>query len=55
MSNVKDWDCVMVFDPADTEQETFNQFSDYLISNHSAVGDKYVPNAEQTRKMLSEY
>lgn len=51
----KDWDCVMIFDPADTEKETFDQFSQYLINNHSAVGDRNIPNAAQTRKYLSGY
>lgn len=52
---VKDWDCVMVFDPEDTDQETSEKFSQYLFNNHSAVGDKNVPNAEATRKLLNRY
>lgn len=51
----KDWDCVMVFDPEDNDQETTDEFNEYLIKNHSAVGDKDVPDVARTRKMLGGY
>lgn len=42
---------VMVFDPADTDEQTATKWMDWKRDN-SAVGDKAVPNAEQTRKLL---
>lgn len=42
---------VMVFDPKDTDEQTATKFADWIRDN-SAVGDKAVPNAEQTRKLL---
>jgi len=43
---------VMVFDPKDTDEQTVTKFMDYMRDNHSAIGDKAVPNAEETRKLL---
>lgn len=51
ISNMKS---VMVFDPKDTEEETANKFLGWLRHNKpSAIADKYVPDAEETRKMLN--
>ena len=44
---------VVVFDPKDTDEETANKFINWMRGNKSAVLDKHVPNAEETRKMLS--
>lgn len=46
---------VMIFDPKDSDEQTANKFISWIKNNHkSAVGDKYVPTAEQTRAMLNE-
>lgn len=44
---------VMIFDPKDTDEQTANKFINFIRDNYSAVGDKAVPNSEQTRKMLA--
>ncbi|MBT2215864.1 hypothetical protein KK120_08880 [Virgibacillus dakarensis] len=44
---------VMVFDPKDTDEQTATKFMDWMRDNKSAVQDRAVPNAEQTRKLLS--
>lgn len=45
---------VVIFSPKDSETESANKFIDWLRHNKpSSIGDKYVPNAEETRKMLS--
>lgn len=44
---------VMIFDPKETREERMKKFSEWRNQNGmSAVGDKAVPNAEETRKML---
>lgn len=43
---------VMMFDPNDTDEQTATKFMDW--SRESAVGDKAVPNAEETRKLLNK-
>lgn len=45
---------VMVFDPQDTDEQTATKFVDWIRDNKSAVGDKAVPNAEQTRIYLNK-
>lgn len=45
---------VMVFDSADTDEQTANKFIEWRRDN-SSIGDKYVPNAVETRKMLARY
>ena len=46
---------VMHFDPKDSDEQTVTKFAEWLRDNKiSAVGDKYVPNAEETQKMLRE-
>lgn len=45
---------VVIFDPKDSDEQTANKFIDWLRNNQSAVGDKYVPTAKQTRAMLNE-
>lgn len=46
---------VMVFDPKDSDEETANKWIRWVVDNNiSSVGDKHVPNAEQTRKMLHD-
>lgn len=45
---------VMIFNPTDSDEQTANKFIDWMRINHSAVGDKHVPNAEMTRKYLDE-
>jgi hypothetical protein len=44
---------IMVFDPKDTDEQTLTKFQEFVRDNHSAVGDKAVPNAEETRKLLN--
>lgn len=47
--------CVMIFDPKDSDEETVTKFMRWLRDNKgSAVGDKYVPDAEETRRLLSK-
>lgn len=43
---------VMVFDPKDSQQETERKWVEWN-EHKSAVQDKAVPNAEQTRRLLS--
>lgn len=43
----------MVFDPKDTDEQTANKWNNWIRDNKSAVGDKAVPNAQETRKLLS--
>lgn len=45
---------VMVFDPADSQEETERKWVEWNM-HKSAVQDKAVPNAEETRKYLSQY
>jgi len=46
---------VMAFDPKDTDEQTATKYMDWMRDNKiSAVGDKAVPNAEQTRIYLSK-
>lgn len=47
----------VVFSPNDTQEETERKWVEWLINNDkiSAVGDKYVPSLEETRKMLMRY
>lgn len=49
VSNMKS---VMVFDAIDSDVETANKWINWLRYNKSAVADKNVPGAEETRKML---
>lgn len=46
---------VMIFSPDDTQEETDKRWEKWLRDNNqvSAVGDKYVPNAAETRRMLN--
>lgn len=44
---------VMIFDPKDSDEETANKFMSWLRHNKSAVGDKHVPNVEETRAYLN--
>lgn len=44
---------VMVFDPRDSQGETERKWMKWN-QHKSAVGDKYVPTAEETKKTLIE-
>lgn len=44
---------VMVFDPKDSQEETECKWIEWN-QHKSAVGDKYVPTAKETRKSLIE-
>ncbi len=45
---------VMIFDPNDSELETERKWKNWWKHNkQSAVADKYVPCAKETRKMLN--
>lgn len=44
---------VMIFDPEDTDDQTMIKLDNWY-RNKSAVADKYVPNKEETLKMLHE-
>lgn len=44
---------VMIFNPKDAEEQTANKFIEWIRNNKSAVADKYVANAEETRKYLA--
>lgn len=46
---------VMIFDPKDTDEQTATKFANWMRDNKSAVGDKAVPNVEETRKYLRRY
>jgi len=47
---------VMVFDPKDSQEETNRKWNEWLRdTGRSAVGDKAVPNVEETRKYLNKY
>ncbi|GIO25372.1 hypothetical protein [Oceanobacillus sp. J11TS1] len=46
---------VMIFDPKDTDEQTATKFANWMRDNKSAVGDKAVPNAEETREYLRRY
>lgn len=47
--------CVMIFSPEDSDNETVTKFMNWIRDNKgSAVADKYVPDAEQTRKLLNK-
>lgn len=46
---------VMVFDPQDSKEETERKWVQWNGDNKSSVGDKAVPNVEQTRKYLNKY
>ncbi|MGJ9460677.1 hypothetical protein [Oceanobacillus sp. CF4.6] len=43
---------VMVFDPKDSQEETNRKWMEWN-QHKSAVGDKYVPTAQETRKYLA--
>ncbi|MGJ9460313.1 hypothetical protein [Oceanobacillus sp. CF4.6] len=43
---------VMVFDPKDSQQETEEKWVDWNMHNKSAVGDKAVMTAAETREYL---
>ncbi|GGB63719.1 hypothetical protein GCM10011409_45980 [Lentibacillus populi] len=45
---------IMVFNPKDSDEQTATKFMDWMRDNKSAVGDKAVPNAEQTRILLKK-
>lgn len=50
----QDMKSVMIFDPKDSDEETVTKFANWMRDNHySAVGDKAVPNAEETRAYLA--
>lgn len=50
---LKDMTSVMIFDAADSQAVTDAKFDKWLRQNKiSAVGDKNVPTAADTRKML---
>ena len=42
----------MVFDPQDTDEQTVTKFANWMRDNHSAVGDKAVMTAAETREYL---
>lgn len=53
---VKNMKSVMVFDPDQTEEETANLFIGWLKRNkYSAVADRNIPNADETRRLLEKY
>lgn len=48
-------DCVVVFDPDDSDEETANKWIGWLRRNKSsALVGKYVPGVEETQKYLNE-
>ena len=49
---IKEMKSVMVFDPKDTDEQTATKFMDWLLDNKSAVGDKAVMTAAETREYL---
>ncbi len=46
---------VMIFDPKDTDEQTVTKWMGWLRDNHSAVGDRNVPNAQETQEYLRRY
>ena len=52
MMNMKS---VMIFDPKDTDEQTATKWMDWNRNKSSCVGDKAVPNAEETRMYLRKY
>ncbi|MEK4302418.1 hypothetical protein MKY30_23960 [Oceanobacillus sp. FSL W8-0428] len=46
---------VMIFDKSDTDEQTATKWMDWMRDNHSAVGDKAVPNAQETQEYLRRY
>lgn len=47
---------VVIFDPSDSDEQTANKYIDWLRHNKlKEIRGRYVPNAEETRKYLSEY
>ncbi len=46
---------VMIFDPNDTDEQTVTKWMDWTRDNHSAVGDRNVPNAQETQEYLRRY
>lgn len=52
-SAVKGMKSVMIFDTRDSDEQTLSKLNEWWSYNKtSAVGDRNVPNAEETRKML---
>lgn len=43
---------VMIFEPKDSDKQTMVKLDNWYKHNKSAVFDKYIPNAAETRKML---
>ncbi|WP_199860640.1 hypothetical protein [Oceanobacillus damuensis] len=43
---------VMVFDPKDSDEQTATKFANWMRDNKSAVGDKAVMTATETREYL---
>jgi len=46
---------VMVFEPRDTDEQTVTKWMNWNRNKSSYVGDKAVPNAEETRMHLRKY
>lgn len=46
--------CVMIFDPNVSQDETDREWVQWYAATKSAVQGKAVPNVHQTRKMLHE-
>ncbi len=46
---------VMIFDPNDTDEQTNAEWARWWQDNKSAVGDKNVPNAQETQEYLRRY
>ncbi|WP_162880699.1 hypothetical protein [Paraliobacillus sediminis] len=47
---------VIYFDPKDSIGDRNRKFNEWMDRNHnSAVADKAVPNAKETRKLLANY
>lgn len=50
---VQNMKSVMIFDPKDTDEQTANQFIDWLRNNKpKEVIGRHVPNAAETREYL---
>lgn len=45
---------VVVIGPNDTNEQGVIKFMNWYRNNQSAVADKYVPNAEETRRYLRQ-
>lgn len=46
---------VMIFEPNDSDEQTVTKWADWMRDNHSAVGDRNVPNAQETQEYLRRY